>query len=199
MAAIPFACEPLHRVQRRVFLSADACSGLAILAEGGKTIGEDTISAYNHDYAQRDPFRRVLFQRSRTESPVEIFTDEELLPHEGLLCTDLYRDLLGPADLRHGTFAILDLSVRRFDVISIWRTPAEGPMAADSKRLLELLIPHVQTALQVRRVLGNSENRLANAQVMANATSVQASCWIGAEKSCIGTRLRKLSCVIMMC
>ncbi len=153
------------------FLSADTRSGLAILAEGGQTIGETTISAYNDSYAQRDPFRGSLFRHSRKGSPVGVFTDEELLPHEGLLRTDLYRDLLGPANLRHGTFTILALSVRRFDAISVWRTPDEGPMATDCRRLLELLIPHVQTALEVRRVLGATQQRLASAEAMANASS----------------------------
>jgi len=34
---------------------------------------------------------------------------------------------------------------------------------ADSRRLLDLLIPHVQTALEVRRVLGAGEERPARA------------------------------------
>ncbi len=152
------------------FLSADARTGLAILAEGGGRIGEATISAYNDSYAHSDPFRQSLFRYSRKRSPVGVFTDDELLPNEGLLRTDLYRDLLGPANLRHGTFTIAAMSLRRFDAISVWRTPEEGPMASDSRRLLELLIPHVQTALEVRRVLGASEQRLTSAEAMANAS-----------------------------
>lgn len=152
------------------FLSADTRTGLAILAEGGKTIGEIRISAYNDSYAKRDPFRGSLFRYSRKGNPVGVFTDEELLPHEGLLRTDLFRDLLSPANLRHGTFAILALSVRRFDAISVWRTSDEGPMPPDSRRLLELLIPHIQTALEVRRILGATQQRLASAEAMANAS-----------------------------
>ncbi len=152
------------------FLSADTRGGLAILAEGGRAIGETTISAYNESYARRDPFRGALFRYSRKASPVGVFTDEQLLPHEGLLRTDLYRDLLGPANLRYGTFTILALSVRRFDAISVWRTPDKGPIAADSRRLLELLIPHVQAALEVRRILGATQQRLASAEAMANAS-----------------------------
>jgi DNA-binding CsgD family transcriptional regulator/PAS domain-containing protein len=157
--------------QSGYFLSADTRTGLAILAEGGKAIGETTISSYNNSYARRDPFRRALFVYSRNASAVGVFTDEDLLPNEGLLRTDLYRDLLGPSNLRHGAFTILALSVRRFDAISIWRSPEEGPMATDSMRLLELLIPHVQTALEVRRVLGATQQRLASAEAMANASS----------------------------
>ena len=141
------------------------------MAEGGKAIAETAISAYNHSYARRDPFREALFHYSRNASPVGVFTDEDLLPNEGLLLTDLYQDLLGPSNLRHGIFTILALSVRRFDAISIWRSRDAGPMPTDSMRLLELLIPHVQTALEVRRVLGATQQRLASAEAMANASS----------------------------
>lgn len=151
------------------FLSADTESGLAILAEGGKTIGGTTISAYNAAYARKDPFRGALFHCSRTRNPIGVYSDEDLLPHQGLLRTDLYRDLLGPANLRHGTFMILALSLRRFDAISVWRTAEEGPMEVDTRQLLELLIPHIQIALEVRRILGTTKQRLAATEVMASA------------------------------
>jgi PAS domain-containing protein/DNA-binding CsgD family transcriptional regulator len=152
------------------FLSADTQSGLAILAEGGKEIGGTTISAYNKAYARKDPFRGALFRYSRTSNPIGVYSDEDLLPSQGLLRTELYRDLLGPANLRHGTFTILALSLRRFDAISVWRTAEEGPIGSEAKRLLELLIPHVQTVLELRRVLGTTKQRLASAEAMANAS-----------------------------
>jgi len=86
------------------FLSADPQNGLAILAEGGRPIGDLTVTAYNQAYATKDPFRAALFGLARVSDPIGVFTDEDLLPSAGLLRTDLYRDLLAPARLRHGTF-----------------------------------------------------------------------------------------------
>jgi DNA-binding CsgD family transcriptional regulator len=152
------------------FLSADTASGLAALAHGHEEQDADIVSAYNEKHARQDPIRASLFRRARTGTPIGVFSDEELLPHEGLLRTDLYRQLLAKADFRYGTFTVLALSVRRFDAISVWRTAYEGPMDSDSKRLLKLLIPHVQTALELRRVLGATKQRLASAEAIANAS-----------------------------
>ena len=44
---------------------------------------------------------------------------------------------------------------------SAWRTPEEGSISTDARRFLELLIPHVQTALRVHRALGTAEQRQA--------------------------------------
>jgi len=151
------------------FLSADTRSGLAVLASGGVLQASPTVSAYNAKYAQSDPFRAALIRACRTRNPVGVYAEDELLPNDGLLQTVLYRELLALVNLRYAAITILAITVRRLDAISLWRTPDEGPMTADSRRLLELLIPHVQTALEVRRALGATEQRLANAEAMANA------------------------------
>lgn len=156
------------------FLSADTRSGLAVLAQGGKQQDPSDVSNYNKKYAPTDPCREALLRYARKNNPVGVFTDEELLPGDGLTRTDFYQELLVRVNLRHATAVVLALSVRRFDVISVWRTPDEGPIEADSKRLLELLIPHVQTALEIRRVLGLTEQRLASAEAMANASPTAA-------------------------
>jgi DNA-binding CsgD family transcriptional regulator len=152
------------------FLSADTRTGLAVLAQGGKPQEASDVSDYNKKYAPTDPCRDALIRYARKSDPVGVFTDEELLPGEGLVRTDFYREMLARVNLRHATAVVLALSVRRFDVISVWRSPDEGPIADDSKRLLQLLIPHVQTALEIRRVLGLTEQRLASAEAMANAS-----------------------------
>lgn len=152
-----------------VFISADTCSGLAILAENGGQKGQ-TVSAYNREYAQSDPFRPAVVRRCRRWDPVGVYSEDELIPTEEFLQSEIYRGLLGPANLRHAAITILACTVRRLDAISLWRTPEEGPASADARGLMELLIPHVQTALKVRRVLGVMEQQLASAEAMANAS-----------------------------
>ncbi len=154
------------RSRNSYFLSADTSRGLAALAQGGKLNDPTVVCEYNKNFSRNDPFRTAVIRQAR----IGVFTEEELLPGDGLLRTEIYRDFLVHWAFRHVTIAVFSLSVRRLDVISIWRTPDEGPMESDSKRLLELLIPHVQTALEIRRVFGVTQQNLASAEAMANAS-----------------------------
>lgn len=153
-----------------VFIAADTGTGLAVLAQGGTRDNSATVSLYNQRYAQSDPFRPAVVRCCRTGRPEGVYADEDLLPSRKFLESELYRQLLGPASLRHGAITILACTLRRMDVISLWRTPEEGPISTDSRRLMELLLPHVQTALKIRRALGEAEQRLASAEAMANAS-----------------------------
>jgi DNA-binding CsgD family transcriptional regulator len=96
---------------------------------------------------------------------------DELLPNEGLLRTDLYRDLLAPNRCRFATMILLTLTVRRIELITIWRTIDQGSMDEDCNHLLNLLFPHIQKALEIRQVLGVTQQRLAGAEAMADASS----------------------------
>lgn len=153
------------------FISADTRSGLAVLAEGGPDPNHALVRNYNRDYSKTDPFRIAVIRHSRQSNPVGVYAEDELVPARDFLESPLYRELLLPVDLRYAAISILALSVRRFDAISLWRTTESGPVDSDSRRLLELLIPHVQTALETRRVLGLTEQRLASAEAMANASA----------------------------
>jgi DNA-binding CsgD family transcriptional regulator/PAS domain-containing protein len=153
------------------FVSADPNSRLALREEGGPPQAASDLETYNKDYAPTDPVLAALIRYARTNRPIGVFTDEDLLPGGGLLSTPFYQQLLVRMNLRHGTAVVLSLTLRRTDAISVWRTPEEVPIDADSRRLLELLIPHVQTALETRRVLGLTQQRLASAEAIANASS----------------------------
>lgn len=153
-----------------VFIAADTASGLAVLASGGTRDHSATVSVYNRQYAQSDPFRPPIVHRCRANRPEGVYTEDQLIREESFLRTELYRGLLGPANLRHGTITVLACTVRRLDVISLWRSPEEGPISANGRRLMETLVPHVQIALKIRRALGAAEQRLADAEAMANAS-----------------------------
>jgi DNA-binding CsgD family transcriptional regulator len=154
-----------------VFISADTGSGLAVLSANAGKADLAAVSNYNRRYAKSDPFRTAVVRRCRTRSPVGVYAEDELIPTEEFLRTEIYQGLLGPANLRYAAITILACTVRILDAISLWRTPEEGPADPDSKHLLELLVPHIQTALQVRRALGVNDQRLACAEAMANASS----------------------------
>jgi hypothetical protein len=154
-----------------VFIAADTGAGLSVHAQGGTRDNSAAVSLYNQRYARSDPFRPAVVRRCRTGSSEGVYADDDLIPSKEFLESELYCGLLGPMGLRHGTITILACTVRRMDVISLWRTPKEGPINANTWQLLELLIPHVQTSLKIRRALGAAEERLANAEAMANACS----------------------------
>lgn len=159
-----------HHTQSKfsIFLRADSRLGLSVRAQGSISISESLdVFAYNERYAATDPFRAPALR----DSTPRIVQDEDLLPHQGLTQTDLYRDLLEPQGSRYGTLIILTLQLRRLECISIWRSLAQGPMDDDSNRLLHLLFPHIQKALEIRQILGVTQQLLAGAEAMADASS----------------------------
>lgn len=154
--------------QLAVFLCADNRLGVSCRAQGGRTPQDQVdVLAYNQRYARTDPFRSPCFSDPRPR----IVQGDELLPNQGLLRTDLYRDLLQPRGYRYSTLMLLSLSLRRVEVITIWRSVDQGPMDDDSNHLLQLLFPHIQNALQIRQLFGVTQQRLAGAEAMANASS----------------------------
>lgn len=153
------------------FLSANEQLQLSALAAGGILAGQAMMKAYNQRFAFSDPIRMAATRMAKVRDPVGVHTDEELMPNGGFLQTSLYQELMTQANLRYGIITVMALSVRRIDVISLWRSPDGGSLDADSRRLLELLLPHVQTALEVHRRLQIADQGQANALIMADANA----------------------------
>jgi DNA-binding CsgD family transcriptional regulator len=150
-----------------VFLCADSRLGLSCRAQGGSIPSHLVdVLAYNQRYAGSDPFRAPCF---RNPLP-RVVQGDELLPNEGLLQTDLYRDLLAPLFCRYATLLLLTLTMRRIEVVTIWRTFDQGPMDEECNEFLNLLFPHIQKALEIRQVLGVAHQRLAGAEATTNAS-----------------------------
>lgn len=76
-----------------------------------------------------------------------------------LLKTELYNDLLRDNEMESMTVLSCNATAQRLDAIPLWRRKQDGPMDEVSIALLEILLPHVHTALQIRREL-----QAANAQ-----------------------------------
>jgi DNA-binding CsgD family transcriptional regulator len=155
------------RSKNGVFICADTCNGLAIRAIDGSLQDTQVTAEYNERYGNSDPFRAALIRKAE----VGVFQGDDILPNGGLLQTNMYRELVYRLGLRYATLIPLTISVRRFETISVWRTPEMGPMDEDCNRLLGLLFPHIQKALQIRQVLGVTQQRLAGAEAIADATS----------------------------
>jgi DNA-binding CsgD family transcriptional regulator len=150
-----------------VFICADNRLGLSVRAFGSATSFERDISTYNQKYAANDPFRGAVIRNGRTG----VFQGSDLYPDREFLQSTLYCELLNSMGLRHVTLIPLTLSVRRFETISVWRSPQYGPMTEECNHLLNLLFPHIQKALEIRQVLGVTQQRLASVQAMSDASS----------------------------
>jgi DNA-binding CsgD family transcriptional regulator len=149
------------------FLCADSNLGLSIRAQGGGMVLDSSdLITYREVYAPKDPLRTPAIRSGK----LGVVDCEELLTTAELHKSDMYRELVEPLGLQHPSLIMLTCSVRRFEAISFWRKPEEGPMPEEFKQLLHLLVPHIQAALQIRQSLGVVKQRLEGAVAMANAS-----------------------------
>lgn len=160
-----------HTGSRTGFLlCAGNCPWLAVQAQGGVRFEAAVIQNYEANYSGKDPFRLPMLR----DGKMGLLDCDALVPVEVLLNTDQFRHLNGPAGHRYPTALLLTCSLRRLEVLAIWRSAEEGPMSPEGNRLLELLIPHLQSALEIRQVLGVAQQRVAGAEVMADASPTAA-------------------------
>ena len=162
-------CE--HTGSKGGFLIGANCrQDLSIQAQGGAGVEASVTQAYKDVYAPQDPYRLPMLRSGRTG----VVDCEALVPTEELLQSEMYRKVIAPAGFRYPTLIVLTCTIHRLEGISFWRTLDEGPMDKDCNHLLELLVPHIQSMLEIRQVLGVAAQQMADAEVMADASSTAA-------------------------
>ena len=149
-----------------IFTSNDSSLDRRILAHSGMPAFAEAHRTYNQSFRHRDPFREKFLRSPR----VGVIEGDDLCPHRELVQTDLYREFLCPLQLHHMTFMVLSMSPRKYELISMWRGKDRPHLEAEAMRLLKLLLPHIQTALQVRNVLGTAELRAHNAESLLDGS-----------------------------
>lgn len=163
-------CDCTHS-KSAYLMCADSRLSLSVRAQGGGGVLQPVaVEAYRENYAPNDPYRLALIRSGKTG----VLDCEELVPRQSMLQSEFYRDIIAPAGLSYPALIVLDCSVRRLEAISFWRTLDEGPMNDDDLRLLNLLVPHIRSALEIRQVLGVMMERLEGAEAMADATDAAA-------------------------
>jgi len=150
-----------------IFTSNDSTLERRILAHSGMPQFAEAHRTYNQSYRHRDPFRERFLRSPR----VGVIEGNELCPHRELVETDLYREFLCPLKLAHSTFMVLSMSPRKYELISMWRGAGRPQLDHDAKELLRLVMPHIQTSLQVRQVLGAAERRAQNAEALLDSSA----------------------------
>jgi DNA-binding CsgD family transcriptional regulator/PAS domain-containing protein len=151
------------------FFSASTRTGFGVVAEGGTIQSRLLLGAYNEAYVRQDPFRAALIAISRHRDPTGVYSGDDLVPANKFLASQLYREIYMPLGLRYSAAVAINISLRRLEGIGIWRGEQDGALTPDSRRLLELLLPHIRTALEFRHALGEAQGRLALSELLANA------------------------------
>ncbi len=144
--------------------------GLKILGQGGDHDMLSAQQAYNESSGGIDPFRMPILLNPR----VGVVEGDELVPEAEFLQTPLYTRFLRPIGLRYLTTMAMSVTARRMEAVSFWRGLDQGPMQPEKRALLQMLMPHVRIALEVRYKLMTQERRADNLQAMLDRSDVAA-------------------------
>jgi DNA-binding CsgD family transcriptional regulator/PAS domain-containing protein len=140
--------------------------GIQLLA-ANMDVPEDIDAGYQASYRYTDPIRMAYLRKPR----LGVIEGEELMVHEDLVQTEVFRTLAAPHGLIHVTLLAISLSTRSQEIISLWRGPGSRWLAPEHKEMLEMLMPHLQNVFKIRRTLGLAEERASNAEAMLNAST----------------------------
>ncbi|WP_162600922.1 hypothetical protein [Paraburkholderia sp. C35] len=135
---------------QRVSLGLSEPSGVLRYLLGGGNEYADAYSAYYH---RVDPFRQRaerVFLRLNGAS-MQAMLGEQLVPDEVLLKSEFYVDFARAAGIRHVLGG--SLGVRSASPIALQRDARAGAFDEDDRRLLLMLLPHLQRALQLEERL----------------------------------------------
>ena len=139
----------------------DNAIGRRFLASAGSAPPEG-----QEGYTKSDPGRAAFMLKPRT-GVIEV---EDFLPHQQLIRSEYY-PIMAALGVTYGTCIVPSLSLRRYDLISLWRSGARPRLEPDLTELLQTLFPHIQLALKIHQALSISEERAQNAEAILNASS----------------------------
>jgi DNA-binding CsgD family transcriptional regulator/PAS domain-containing protein len=143
----------LTKISTGILMTCGEDSSPSILAAGGFAWNPEMGHAYNEHYAELDPFRAPSLHDRR----VAVIRGEELVTRDRLLKTEFYNDLLSKNEMESMTMLSFNSTKHAGDFMPVWRRAQDGPMDDASISLLETLLPHVQTALEIRKKLQTAD------------------------------------------
>ncbi len=162
-------CE--HTTSRTSFLiCADSREALSVRSMGGVPPDPAAVATYAAEYNGRDPYILPLIK----SGAVGVIEPDSLLPWSEMEQSDMYRHLIAPGGYRYPGMVALTCTLRRFEAISFWRSGEEGSLDADSIKLLEMLVPHMRSVMEIRQALGTAELRSAGSEAIADASETPA-------------------------
>lgn len=150
-----------------LLICADSRQSLSVQAQGGVHQSPVAVSDYSAMGAARDPFMLPLIRSAK----LGVMDCEKLVPRKVLEESEMYRQVHYPSGSRYPGLVALSCSLRRLEVLSFWRSEEAGYLDADSVTLMQLLVPHLQSAMEMRQTLGAARSRAMGAEAIANASA----------------------------
>ena len=138
----------------------DVGMGSRMLATGGSEAPQG-VEVYDDTNPVRDAFMR----QPRT-GVIEV---EDFLPHAELAATEYY-PFMASGGAYYGTCIVPTVSMRRYELIALWRGPDRPRLEPDLTELLNMLFPHIQNALRIQQALGVFQDRAQNAESVLDAS-----------------------------
>jgi len=135
----------------------------------------DYVGRYNAHYVSCDAWKAAWLARFNRTAAEAIVTCEELVSPDQLAKTEFFNDYLSPQDTVHQFGGPIDISEGRWcSTLTCLRPQKRGPFGPEAVRLLRLLLPHLQRAIQFHRrsaeLEGQQRTSLAALDHLAVAT-----------------------------
>jgi DNA-binding CsgD family transcriptional regulator len=143
---------------------------ILVLAGGGLNFDPETSRLYNEYYGANDPYRDPTMANPR----IGVIQGDELVSRSDLVRSELYNEVLHKYGLEHMTLMSCNCSPEQADLFPFWSSPRQGPMDAASIHLLQILIPHVQTALRLGATVRAQDAASLLLEVALDAMSIAA-------------------------
>jgi DNA-binding CsgD family transcriptional regulator/PAS domain-containing protein len=143
----------------------DSMLGNRVLITAGQGISSEQRIEYIETFRFTDPVREA-FMQNPASGVIEI---DDLLTYESFYETEAYQIFLAPSGVRFLTCIAVTVSTRTHEVISLFRKENRR-LSPDKLELLQLLLPHLQNALHIRRALGVANAATRDAEDLLDAS-----------------------------
>ena len=151
---------------------------LAVVGDSVKA----SIKPYESHYGQYDEWAQRFVNHKATLRE-NVLRGEAMWPRATFLRSTFYNEFLEPFDTcQMACIGALGVG-GRFEALSIYRGPSENSFSDEALEILKSLVPHVQTALNLRRQLSTLEERISDLEASLHAIST-AVVLIDAKSQC---------------
>lgn len=126
-------------------------------------IPDTYVQQYAAKYHKYDLWSQAGFSKGLMTSGT-VVSDEELVPRRTLTASRFYREFLKPSDTVRGCMSVVfgtDSSDMRTTCMSVYRSQQAKPFEAATKRLAQLLNPHISRSLGITFRLQDAQFAIA--------------------------------------
>lgn len=163
-------CETTETSTGYLMSHEKASQNTLMMAGGGVSYDPESLRLYNAHFSRCDPYVGPYSTNPR----VGIIEGEELISREQLKRTEFFNDMMVCFGLSSSTLVPFVSSTARIGCVTLWRSAREGDLSKESEDLLQMLIPHLRSALGTLKALESSSERAFRAEAVLGATPTPA-------------------------